>query len=129
MRIAVPVWDGQVSPVFDVARRVEVYESHGNAIGTVSTHRLHEAHAASDLADLGVELLICSAISAELETVLWISGIEVLSEICGDADRIVATYLGGDHDLQQFRSPAKRPRHDADGRPPAAPERSNHRPR
>lgn len=108
MKVAIPVWDGQVSPVFDVARRVDVFELEAGAVKTVSTRRLHPGRAAAELAELGVDVLVCSAISLEMETVLRVAGVEVASEVCGPVDQIIGALATGDDALGSFRSPAVR---------------------
>ena len=110
MRIAIPVWNGRVSPVFDVAKTIRVTDI-DSADGTpaeIEVHAINSAHPRSTLADLGVDLLVCSAISAPLEAILWVSGIEVLSDICGSPDEIIAALAAGDDELGRFRSPGSR---------------------
>ncbi len=111
MKVAIPVWDGQVSPVFDVARRVEVYDLIERRVSRVSTRRLHSGQTAADLEADGVEVLICAAISTEAEAAMRIAGINLISEVCGPVDTIVAAFAQGDHALEAFRSPAARFRH------------------
>jgi len=85
-----------------------------------------------------VQRLICSAISASVEAALWFAGIEVVPDICGAPDDIIAALLSGDDDLQRFRSPGCRrdqtrlsARDAASGAGPATPSadgaRSRHR--
>jgi predicted Fe-Mo cluster-binding NifX family protein len=73
-------------------------------------HAINSAHPVSTLADLGVDLLVCSAISSPLEAVLWVSGIEVISDICGSPDEIIAALAAGDNELRRFCSPGSRKR-------------------
>lgn len=112
MRIAIPVWNGRVSPVFDVARTIRVtdIDGVGGEPSGFEVHAINSAQPGSTLADLGVDLLVCSAISSPLEAVLWVSGIEVISDICGSPDEITAALAAGDNDLMRFRSPGSRRR-------------------
>lgn len=110
MNIAIPVWSGRVSPVFDVAKTVRVadLDCQRGELGADSTHVLNPARPASTLSELGVNVLICSAISSPLEAKLWALGIEVISDICGSPDAIIAALAAGDAELDRFRSPGSR---------------------
>jgi predicted Fe-Mo cluster-binding NifX family protein len=105
MRIAIPVWNGRVSPVFDVARSIRVFDIRDGAVIDVSDRRLKIVGRAEALVKLGVDVLICSAISTPLESTLWVSGIEVIPETCGIAEDIIAAFVAGDTALARFRSP------------------------
>ncbi len=61
--------------------------------------------AVPELTELGVNLLICSAISVPVESTLWVSGVEVISGICGPADDIVTEFIAGDTTLARFNAP------------------------
>ena len=110
MMIAIPVWSGRVSPVFDVARTILVVDldPDNGTSQTGGTHVIDPMRPAGTLSDLGVEVLICSAISSPLESVLWAQGVEVVSDICGSPDEIIAALAAGDTDLDRFRSPGSR---------------------
>jgi predicted Fe-Mo cluster-binding NifX family protein len=105
MRIAVPVWNDRVSPVFDVARSVRVVDVNDGVATCVTHHKLENALRASKLVKLGVDLLICAAISTPLEATLRVSGIEVIPDTCGTVDKIVEAFVSGDTELAGFRSP------------------------
>lgn len=105
-KIAIPHWQGRVSPVFDVAGRVVVVEfvsgsmlRHGDLwLGSADP----QARAVA-LSAAGVEILICGAISCCYELALTAAGIEVLSQICGDTDRVLHAYTEGR--LSYYRMP------------------------
>jgi predicted Fe-Mo cluster-binding NifX family protein len=105
MRIAIPVWNDRVSPVFDVARSIRVVDIADGKITRETNHTFENESRASTLVKLGVDLLICSAISTPLEATLWVSGVEVVSDTCGTVEKIVAAFLSGDEKLKTFRSP------------------------
>lgn len=115
MIIAIPVWNGRVSPVFDVAKRVLVadLDSRSGELVAQGTHVLDPGRPASTLSALGADVLICSAISSPLEATLWAQGVEVVSDICGSPDEIMAALAAGDASLDRFRSPGSRcnPKH------------------
>ena len=110
MRIAIPVWNGRVSPVFDVARTICVADL-DDEVGEASpraTHALNPVRPVSTLTDLDIDLLVCSAISAPLASAVSVSGIGVISDICGSLDEIITALLAGGDDLEALRSPGSR---------------------
>jgi predicted Fe-Mo cluster-binding NifX family protein len=112
MIIAIPIWNGRVSPVFDVARTVRIAELAGRSgePPVVGTHVLNPARPAATLVEIGVDVLVCSAISAPLEATLAGLGIDVISDICGSPDEIIAALSRGDTALERFRAPGSRSR-------------------
>jgi predicted Fe-Mo cluster-binding NifX family protein len=105
MRVAVPTWNGRVSPVFDVARHVLVVDIERGAVTRTSEQELGDGGRVEPLSALGVDVLICSAISWPLEAMLWVARIEVVSDICGPTDEIIDAYRSGGRTLAKFRSP------------------------
>ena len=66
MKVAVPVWQGRVSPVFDVAGQLLLVELVEGVETSRREHRLPDAEPqqrAVQLSELQVETLICGAIS------------------------------------------------------------------
>jgi predicted Fe-Mo cluster-binding NifX family protein len=110
MIIAIPVWNNRVSPVFDVARNVRVADIDDQSGDVVAdgTHVLSSLRPTAALSEIGVDVLICSAISGPLEAALNGFGIEVMSDICGSPDEIIAALAAGDTELVRFRSPGSR---------------------
>ena len=102
MRIAMPVWNERVSPLFDAAGRMRVL----SVIDGLEQYRFE-----ADIIDLNlpricmflkhmkIDVLICGAISDEYLHAIRESGIRVIAEISGDIDDIVSAYredrLGG----------------------------------
>ena len=97
-KIAIPHWQGRVSPVFDVAGRVVLAEF---VSGEIVRHGdlllgAEDSQARADiLLSAGVEVLICGAISCRYERALTSAGIEVISQICGEIDRVLHAYAEG----------------------------------
>ena len=94
-----------MSPVFDVANRFLVVDIKGGAVTRRSEHNLGDDGRVEKLSGLGVDVLICSAISWPVEAMLWVAGIEVVSDICGPTDEIVDAYRTGERDLARVHSP------------------------
>jgi predicted Fe-Mo cluster-binding NifX family protein len=98
MRIALPVWDGRVSPVFDTAGTLLVVDVEGARETMRSGLPLGEAgipERARRMADLGAAVLICGAISREMMSALASQGIRVLPFIRGNVDEVIGAYLSG----------------------------------
>ena len=98
MKIAIPVWDGKVSPVFDSASRLMVGDVHGRRqkkLFETSIEDFDVTRRCNKLKGLGIELLICGAISSQLRNMLMASGIKVIPWISGQADEVVHAYVDG----------------------------------
>jgi predicted Fe-Mo cluster-binding NifX family protein len=111
MRIAIPVWNERVSPVFDVSRAVRIVDITEGSVTHETHHPLEREVRASTLFKLGVDLVICAAISTPLETTLKLSGIEVIPDTCGTVAEIVEAFASGDEELKRFRSPGNTRHH------------------
>jgi predicted Fe-Mo cluster-binding NifX family protein len=105
MRVAIPVWKGRISPVLNVARSFRIFDILDGTVVRASRHRLEGTSKTLALRELGVDVVICAAISSSLEATLWISGIEVISDFCGTADEIIDAFVSGDTEMGRFRSP------------------------
>ncbi len=98
MKVAVSDWQGRVSPVFDVAAQLLVAEVKDDTIHErhtvpLTNNGLHER--AKQVADLGVDVLICGAISWPLELALSNAGVEVFPQTCGEVDQVLAAFVTG----------------------------------
>jgi predicted Fe-Mo cluster-binding NifX family protein len=78
-----------------VATRLMVVDVIGREATFTETHRLAGADRAVAVAELGVDVLICGAVSRELEERMVASGIEVVAEIRGDASEVIRAKLDG----------------------------------
>jgi predicted Fe-Mo cluster-binding NifX family protein len=102
MRVAIPHWQGRVSPVFDVAGNlllVDVANGKEQARQNVAIGAEQPQARANLLAEHGVTVLICGAISWPLERALSAAGIEVIPQTCGDVGQVLAAFTNGQ--LQQ----------------------------
>ena len=133
MRFAVPIWEGRVSPVFDVATQLLVVEVIAGEAAFTEEHRIWGADRAGAVAELGIDLLICGAISRQLEDSLLASGVGVIAEVRGPVNDVIRAYLAGSIIQPSFLMPGCHSRWrrgrtcwrgldvvDGSGRPPAA---------
>jgi predicted Fe-Mo cluster-binding NifX family protein len=98
MNIAIPVWEGKVSPVFDTASRLMVL----NLVDQEETSRFEAYIEEQDLTRrclrirrLGVDILICGAVSRIFYGILTAAGIHVIPWVSGCAEDVLAAYLDG----------------------------------
>lgn len=98
MRTAVAIWKDRVSPVFDVSRKILVLDIDGAAVTAtrVETFSGDDPHyRLARLRELGVETLICGAVSRQMAERLKGGGIRLISFVTGERDKVVAAYLSG----------------------------------
>jgi predicted Fe-Mo cluster-binding NifX family protein len=98
MRVAIPLWQGRVSPVFDEASRILLVDISDKQ----EQHRQEEPlktrspfERAQLLPKLGVELLICGMISQTQQAALASAGIRIIPHICGPMEDVIAAFLDG----------------------------------
>jgi len=98
MRVAIPVWNERVSPVFDAAARlvlVDVENGVEQARREAIMKESFLAQRARRLVECGVNVLICGAISRPLAATLAASGITVIPWTAGPADEVLEAFLKG----------------------------------
>ena len=120
MRLAVPVWTGRVSPVFDVARTLLIVEVIGGEATFTEEHSVEGRDRVSVLSQLGVDVLMCAAVSQELEERLLAAGVELVMEIRGEVDDVLRAYLDGSLAQPRFSMPGCHSRRRIPRRPRSA---------
>ncbi len=108
MRIAIPVWGNKVSPVLDTASRLLVIDVNDQN----ETDRFEIYLEEQDLYrrclrinSIEVKILICGAISRHIARMLIASGIDVIPEISGNIEEVLAAYLQGNLFDSRFLMP------------------------
>lgn len=107
-KIAIPVWQGQVSTVFDFTVYLLLIDIEGQKEMNRSEIVLPEEpmpQKVARLKNLGVDVLICGAISRPLTFMITGAGIEVLPYVTGRIDEVLNAYLAGQLTKQQFLMP------------------------
>jgi predicted Fe-Mo cluster-binding NifX family protein len=108
MRIAIPVWQGRISPVFDVAGQLLLVELADGREVAREEHAVDETRAderTRKLAEIGVETLICAGISQSLEASLADRGIRVIARVCGNVEEVLAAFVSGRLGDERFAMP------------------------
>jgi predicted Fe-Mo cluster-binding NifX family protein len=108
MKTALTVWKDRISPVFDVAERIVIYEiNEGNAYREieldVSGYSAFEK--VTELAKLNTGVIICGAVSRPVSCLADAYGIDLYSFITGDADSVVKAFSEGLIMDDNFRMP------------------------
>ena len=118
MRLAIPVWNDRVSPVFDTAGRLLLLDladgvERGRQVVEVA-QASSPAERAKRLAELGVNVLVCGAISRPLAGCVSAAGIAIVPWVAGPVEEVLRAYLVGKLSEPRWRMPgcgARRQRH------------------
>ena len=108
MRLAIPTWQGRVSPVFDSAQRLLIVDAADGSETGRSEEGLGSGllpQRVARLKELGVDVLVCGAISRPLAGMIAASGIVLVPFISGECDEVLAAYLRGEIPSPQFLMP------------------------
>jgi predicted Fe-Mo cluster-binding NifX family protein len=98
MKLALAVWNGRISPVFDTSRQLLVIDAEE---GKVVSRRDHEIETddplqkAARLAECGVEALVCGAVSRLLAQMIEDRGIQLVPFVAGEVEAIITAFLAG----------------------------------
>ena len=99
MKIAVTIWEDRISPVFDASRRLLIVDIENARIGERSFLVFdpeQPSGLAKTLANLGVEVLICGAVSQLPATIINAADIILMPFITGEVDRVLDTFARGE---------------------------------
>jgi len=110
MKIAIPTWNGKVSQVFDSASRLLVVE-----VGEEGEYSRFETDITEyflpsktmRLTGLGVDTLICGAISRPLAYMITTAGINLIAWISGQVEDVLQAFLRGNLFDIQFLMPGR----------------------
>jgi predicted Fe-Mo cluster-binding NifX family protein len=108
MKAAFAVWDTRIAPVFDVARRIHFVEAEAGSVVRETQETLTDdlpVQRALRLAELGVNTLVCGAISRPLQEMVAAYGIQVIPFVAGDLREIIQAWTAGGLDWSAFAMP------------------------
>lgn len=108
MKVALPVWQGRVSSVFDFSHKllvVELEKGKEKAREEIVLVEQSVPNRAAMLKQLGVKVLICGAISRPLAEMINGSGIQVLPFVSGSTEQIINAYKTGRLSQPQYILP------------------------
>jgi len=108
MRVAIPHWQGRVSPVLDTAGRcllIDLEQCRQTARQDMALVSVGPLERARELVRMGADVLICGVLSRPLEMALSAAGIEVTPRICGDIEQVLTAFLDGQLNRDTFLMP------------------------
>jgi predicted Fe-Mo cluster-binding NifX family protein len=108
MKIAFAAWNGRIAPLFDVTRRLHLVDTEGRRVVRESEESLEDevpAGRAARLAALGVDTLVCGAISRPQEGLIQAYGIAVFPFVTGDLPAVVDAWRAGRLGSEVFAMP------------------------
>jgi predicted Fe-Mo cluster-binding NifX family protein len=108
MKVAIAVWEDCVSSVLDFAQRLVVADLKDGAETGRTEIGLPERNSFTKLAklrELGIEVLICGAVSQPLACAFSVCGIRLLPYVTGRIDDVLKAYQAGQLDQPQYRLP------------------------
>ena len=108
MKIAMAVYGDYTSNVFDFAHRLLLVDIENGKEANRSEVALKSQllpQRTGQLKDLGIDVLICGAISRSLANMVITSGIHVLPYVTGSIDDVLQAYLTGQLVKPEFSMP------------------------
>jgi predicted Fe-Mo cluster-binding NifX family protein len=108
MKVAIPAWEDRVSSVLDFSQRVVVVELHDGGEISRTEVALSEPNALAKLArlrTLGVDVVICGAISRPIASAAEGCGIQLLPYVTGGVDEVLDAFRSGQLARPQFALP------------------------
>ena len=108
MRIAVPIWEDKVSPVLDTASRLLIVDIKDHKTDASFETYLEDQdfpQRCLRIQGMGVDVLICGAVSRPFLRMLMASGMEIIPGVSGKPDDVLAAYLAGTIHQQEFLMP------------------------
>ena len=113
MKIALTIWNDRIAPVFDVARSIRLFEVlKGRMIDQKQDILTGElpVQKALRLVELGVETLICGAISRPVRSMIAGYGIIVIPFVAGSPEDVIQAWMRGALEKDTFSMPGCRRR-------------------
>ena len=111
MRIAIPIWEEKVSPVFDTALKLLVVEVKDKREESRVVYHIDEndlSQKCHRIRKLELDVLICGAVSHAFLRMLLAYGLDVIQEISGPAEDVLQAYLKGNIFQPRFLMPGCR---------------------
>lgn len=113
MKVAVPVWNNRVSPVFDTSRHLLVVEYVEGEEASREQHTMADMFPpfrVRRLKEIGVRLLICGAISNPVALLVDAAGIALMPWVSGDVNDVLDAFNRERLSDSRYRMPGCRGR-------------------
>lgn len=113
MKAAFTVWNDHMAPVFDVARNFHIVEITNGEIAKERNEVINESmpHIKSiRLREMGIDVLVCGAISRPVHSMVASYGIQVIPFITGEVQEVIKAWIEGRLEQKAFMMPGCRGR-------------------
>jgi len=111
-RVAIPVFQSRVSPVFDCCNRVvliDIAQNREIKRTEITCQNLSVLERVNLLIESGVTLVICAGISQSFYDQLVAAGISTISAIIGQVDEVLSAFRSDRLDNSCFGMPGYKP--------------------
>jgi len=108
MKVAIPIYNSNVSNVFDFAHMLLLVDiENGKEANRSEVAVMNQSlpQQVGQLKSLEVDILVCGAISRALANMITASGIQLLPYVTGRVDDVLQAYLNGQLVQPQFAMP------------------------
>lgn len=108
MKVAVPVWNERVAPLFDVCQKFCLADIRDDRIQTLTETGFREKEPAAkalQLQEMGVSILICGAISKPVQRLVAARDIQVIPFISGHSHEVIQAWLNNALDDSSYAMP------------------------
>ncbi|MCP4131439.1 MAG: hypothetical protein GY754_10700 [bacterium] len=112
-KIAIPVFNNRISPLFDVAGEFRIIEDHSGNVNegySIDTSELREHSIVTRLEQEGVKVIICGAVSRCVANFILLKNIDLVPGVIGAVDDVLRAYLDNDLEGARFVMPGNRRR-------------------
>ncbi len=112
MKVALAVWNGRISPVFDVSRELLVIDiKEGRVVDRIYVHFSSDQpmHKVRRLLEMNVAVLLCGAVSRQFASTLEANGIRLLAFVSGEVESVIRAYVKGRLPSPEMSMPGCRP--------------------
>lgn len=108
MKAAFSFWNERIAPVFDVARQILLVEVESGRIVRETEEKIpadNPGEKAGKLAGLGVNVLVCGAVSRFMHEFITAYGIKVIPFISGDLREVMGAWEGNKLEESTYAMP------------------------
>lgn len=108
MKIAISIWNGSVSNVFDFSSRILLIEIENDkeiSRSQILLESQSSSQRVGQLKSIEADVLVCGAISRTLAEMITASGIQVLAYTTGSVNDVLEAYQTGQLAQSQFAMP------------------------
>lgn len=108
MKVAIPIWNNRISPLFDTACRVLIWSLEGGGDGDREEHDfrgLIPPMKVRRIKELEADVLICGALSNTVAYLVESAGIRLVPWISGPVDEVIEAFKTGQIDEPRYFMP------------------------